>query len=204
MALLPGMVEALAHIVGPSHVRVIPGDSTGRTARPSESHQPDAIVYPGSTSELAQLMRGATECDVAVRTSDGTTLLDGDSGYIALSQKRLNRILEINRNQLTCRLQPEVPLEHLHRKLAAAGLALGSIPCTSDRRSTTASAVSALKAVTSTGTVVEASRVARGGHVDVVDLLMRISGTLCLLAELTVELTPASLCGDHRGRNETL
>lgn len=202
MALLPGIVEALVHIVGPRHVRFANG--AGRSLRSRESHSPDATVYPGSTCELAQLMRGATACGIAVHTTDGSTLLDGDSGHIVLSQKRLNRILEINPNQLTCRLQPEVPLDHLNRTLAAAGLAIAPVPSASDGLSSVANAVAALKAVTSSGAVVEANRVVHDDHANIVDLLMRAAGTFCLLAELTVELAPTSLCGNQPGRKEPL
>lgn len=192
MALHSGIVKALADIVGQHHVRLTPGDGAGlRAPLPEKPPCPDAIVYPGSTSELAELLRGASACDIAVHTSDGI-LLDGDSGHIVLSQKRFNRILDIDRYQLTCRLQPEVPLQYLNQTLAAAGLTIASVSCAAEPRSTVANAVGALTVVSSTGTVVGANRVAHDDHVDLVDLLMRMAGTSCVLTELTVALTPTS------------
>ena len=111
--------DALIKIAGAENVL------TGGGINPDYAHDelggvekmPEVLVRPGSTEEIAAVMKLAYEraIPVTVRGS-GTGLVGGAvpvKGGILLETKRLNKILELDRETLTVTVQPGVLLMEL-------------------------------------------------------------------------------------------
>lgn len=118
MPLAPGITAALSDIVGRRYV-VLAGD---QPTEPTPGMLVDAAVFPGTTDEVAQVMRGATACDVAVQTPAEIVLRDGDCGRITLDLSRVDKVLEIDTDGLVPRVQPEAAIALLYLEVEAAGL----------------------------------------------------------------------------------
>lgn len=193
MALSPAIASALTDIVGAHHVRLARAcahsSSCDRSGCPGEV--PDAIVYPGSTSELVEVLRGAVAADVRVRTASGSVLIDGHADHIGVGMTRLRRILEISRDRLVARVQPAVSEVALSGALAAAGLTVAAASCSrSPCIKFDEGCVVAVEAVSSRGALIRAVRNIGGNGPDTVDLVLRTAGTFCLPTEITLALAP--------------
>jgi FAD/FMN-containing dehydrogenase len=105
--------ERLAGAVGAPHVSV-----EGRRA----------TVRPGSTTEVADLLRVAREVSVTigVGASSGAT--------IALDLGRMCNVLEIDETSLLVTAQAGLAAEQLEAQIATRGLSLGPLPFTSAER----------------------------------------------------------------------
>lgn len=124
MPLAPGITAALSDIVGRRYV-VLAGD---QPTEPTPGMLVDAVVFPGTTDEVAQVMRGATACDVAVQTPEEIALRDGDCGRITLDLSRMDKILEVDTDHLVARVQPEAAIAHVYLEVEAAGLDVACLP----------------------------------------------------------------------------
>ena len=73
---------------------------TDEETDPSKFHTPEAVVAPGSTEEVAAIVKLANEANIPITVrSAGTSLSDGAiavCGGIILLMGRMNRILEVN------------------------------------------------------------------------------------------------------------
>ncbi|MGI6457250.1 MAG: FAD-binding oxidoreductase [bacterium] len=87
---------------------------------------PAVIVYPESTEEVARIMKWAYENDVKVVPRGSGTGLSGGSvpieGGIVLCMVRMNRILEIDEENLTVTVEPGVVTADLAAAVAQKGL----------------------------------------------------------------------------------
>lgn len=86
---------------------------------------PGAVVRPGSTAEVAAVMRLAAARGQPVVPVSGNTGLNGGTkaeGQLMLSLERLNRIREIRPTARVAVVEAGVILEHLHAAVAAEGL----------------------------------------------------------------------------------
>ena len=96
------VVDALAKIVGPEYVSNHPEERFIYSRDPGtmEPREPDLVVMPGSTGEVREIMRLASEKGVPVVPMGGGLVLSGLTrpleGGIVLDMKRMNRILEVN------------------------------------------------------------------------------------------------------------
>lgn len=195
MPLAPGITAALTDIVGPCHV--VP--SNNERGAGIDSHLgdvPDAIVYPGTTTEVAQVMRGAQACDLAVLTTEDVVLRDGDAGQIVLNLSRLDKVLELNPGELIARVQPEVRIEHLMSEIVSAGFDVARVP--REGPLTASDHVLEVEAVLLSGRVVRAVRQPFGDRYDAVDLVAGTSGLLCVITEVTIALLPALVSAGDR------
>ncbi len=87
--------------------------------------QPEAVVLPDSTEQVAAIMRLASRHGIPVTPRGAGTGMSGGSlpkGGIALSLTRMNRILEIDRRNLLAVVQPGVVTAHLQREAERLGL----------------------------------------------------------------------------------
>lgn len=191
MVLAPGITDALIDIVGLDHVRVDAAVSGPLGARPLV-RRPDAVVYPGDTTEVAHVVRGARACGLAVLTWGGATFVDGCAGRIVLNLSRLNKVAEIDPHALSARVQREAPLHDVKRELVAAGFAIACLPRRVAGRPSVTDHVLALEAVAPSGRVMRVRRTeSRTGH-DVVDLVTWTDGLMFVITELTLALTRRS------------
>lgn len=186
MTLAPGIFYALADIVGARHV-VLPCDGCAAVG----SVGLDAVVYPGSGGEVAQILRGAAACDFTVRLPDSTVLRQGSAGEIALVLTRLNEVVRVDPLTMVARVQPLVPRDRLSRVLSRARLQLaGAITTQGGGAGMVADCAVAVEAVTASGRIVRHTRKAVADRPDVIDLLLRMTGAPCVITEITLALSP--------------
>nr|WP_055504923.1 FAD-linked oxidase C-terminal domain-containing protein [Nonomuraea pusilla] len=210
------LAEALAGIVGPEHVSVEPGAlaAHARDATPLFDAMPQAVVHPGSAEEVAAILGYATAEGVpVVPRGAGSNLCAGTvplHGGIVLVLTRLNRILEVSRDELLARVQTGVPTAKLAAAAAEAGLLYAPDPgshtvstvggnvatCAGGLRGlkygVTRNYVLGLEAVLPTGEIIRT-----GGRLwkdvagyDLTRLLTGSEGTLAVITEATVALLP--------------
>lgn len=100
MTLASGIGAALSDIVGREHVHVAPNVTSRYGCRQfGLIHAvPDVVVFPGSTTEVAEVLRGAYACGIPVVQRLATRYLSGGmivlTGGIVLALDRMNRIIE--------------------------------------------------------------------------------------------------------------
>ena len=93
---------------------------------PLEPHPPEIVVKPANTAEVSAIMKLAYEETIPVVAQGGRTGLSGAShpvrGGIALSLERMNKILEIDEDNLTCTTEPAVLISEVHEATEKVGL----------------------------------------------------------------------------------
>lgn len=93
---------------------------------PLKPHPPEIVVKPGTSEEVSRIMKIANMCKVPVVAQGSRTGLSGGShpiyGGIALSLERMNRILEIDENNLMVTVEPGVIIDDLHKATEEKGL----------------------------------------------------------------------------------
>lgn len=186
MTLASGVVYALVDIVGARHV-VLACD--GCTTVGSDAL--DAVVFPGSGGEVAEILRGATACDIAVRLPGVGVVRPGSAGEIALALTRLDKV-RIDRPAMVARVQPLILAERLLRTLSQARLQLAAAITTQPRAADmVGDCAVAIETVTASGQIVRATRTSCGNRPDMLDLLPRIAGVSCVITEITLALLPS-------------
>ena len=97
---------------------------------------PDAVVRPGSATEVAQVLTLANTHGVPVYPRGAGTGLSGGSvptnGGIALDLAGMNQVLEIDTQNLTAVVQPGVVTERFQRQVEALGLFYPPDPASAD------------------------------------------------------------------------
>lgn len=88
--------------------------------------KPDVVVAPGCAKEVSQILKLANENVIPVTPRGGGTGLSGGSipvcGGITICDDRLNKILEIDRQNLLAVVQPGVVTAHINAKANKYGL----------------------------------------------------------------------------------
>ena len=190
-------------------------DTYGQDATPLFRGAPDVVVLPGSTTEVADVLRVAGELGVPViPRGAGTNLSAGtiaDRGGIMLTLTRMDRLLELDLENLVAVCQPGLTTASLGGAASEHGLLYPPDP---GSRSTStiggnvaenAGGLRGLKygvtrdyllgceAVLATGETIRAGGklVKEVAGYDVLRLLCGSEGTLAVLTELTMRLVPA-------------
>jgi len=203
--------------VGAEHVRADAGArrTYATDATPLFSALPDAVAFPGSTEEVAAVLRLADARGIpVVPRGAGTNLSAGvvpHRGGIVLSLTRMNRLLELDEASLVAVCEPGLTTAALGAAAAGAGLLYPPDPgsrttstiggnvaeCAGGLRGlkygVTRDYVLGVQAVLASGEVIRA-----GGRLvkdvagyDLVRLLCGSEGTLAVITEVTVRLVPA-------------
>jgi glycolate oxidase len=121
------LASRIAGVVGSAHVLTDPAElltyeadglTHGRT-------RPGLVVLPGSTAEVAEVLRLAHEARVPVVPRGAGTGLSGGArpveGCLVLALTRMHRILEIDLENGWARVEPGVPNLEVTRAVAGAG-----------------------------------------------------------------------------------
>lgn len=123
------VIEALRRIVGEKHVLThkvdlvtYSFDATADVPR----RIPDVVVMPADTEEIRGIVNLARRHGVPIYPRGAGTNLSGGAiplaGGIVLSFQRMNRILEVDPENLTATVQPGVVIQELNNAVAPHGL----------------------------------------------------------------------------------
>lgn len=210
--------EALERVL--SRLRPAFGDRlvTARAVREQHGHgeglrepmPPDAVVFAQSNEEVAAVVRACRDEDIPVIAFGTGTSLEGHVqalyGGICIDLMRMNRVLEVNSEDLDCCVQAGVTREQLNREIRSAGLffpidpgadaSLGGMAATrasgtnAVRYGTMRENVLGLTVVTAEGRIVHTGGRARKSSAgyDLTRLYIGSEGTLGIITELRLRL----------------
>jgi glycolate oxidase len=90
------------------------------------AHMPDVVVLPTTAEQVSQILKLANEKRIPVTPRGAGTNVSGGSipikGGIVLCTTRMNKILDINKTNLTATVEPGVILQDFNMALAKQGL----------------------------------------------------------------------------------
>jgi glycolate oxidase len=215
--MLPESVkQELADIVGPEYIR---DDEAARVthsydATPMLQALPDAVIYPSGTEEVSRIMKVLSRHKIpVVSRGSGTNLAGGTvpvAGGVVMVMHRMNRILEMDLENLTAVVQPGIITREFMAEVERHGLfyppdpssmaistiggniAEGSGGLRGLKYGTTKDYVIGLEAVLANGEIIRT-----GGKLmkdvagyDLTKLLVGSEGTLAIITEATLKLIP--------------
>lgn len=209
------IIKKLIQIVGQKHLTTAREDlicySYDATAL---EYLPEAVIFPGTRDEIAGIMKLATaEGFPVVPRGAGSGFVGGAlpvKGGLVLSLKRLDRILEIDKDNMTALVEPGVVTGHLQKEVEALGLfyppdpsslkfctlggnvAMGSGGPRAVKYGVTRDYVMKLEVVLPTGEVITTGTAAAKGVVgyDLARLMVGSEGTLGIVTKILLKLIP--------------
>ena len=123
-----GILGRLREIVGPENVSISAEDKDNYAHdEVAELHcEPEAVVSVTTTAEISEIMKLANEEFFPVTPRGAGQGLSGGAvpalGGVVLTLERMNRILEIDQDNLTATVEPGVITGELHREVESLGL----------------------------------------------------------------------------------
>ena len=126
--LKPETVSQLQKIVGKEAVFTSKEDLTTYSydATTTRTHMPDVVVLPTMTEQVSQILKLANENLIPVTPRGAGTNISGGSipirGGIVLCTTRMDKILDINKTNLTATVEPGVVLHDFNLALAKENL----------------------------------------------------------------------------------
>jgi glycolate oxidase len=123
----PSFIKELQSIVGDQYTLTDKESLAvyGYDSTPELESKPGVVLLPGSTDEAIRIMRLCHDTGVPVTPRGSGTNLSGGSlsgGGVILQTSRLNRLLEIDEENLTATVEPGLITSALHREVEARGL----------------------------------------------------------------------------------
>jgi len=120
-------LESLARIVGPENLITSRNKLEAYTTDGTKLvYTPDGVVFPNSTEETADILSLAAARGFPVIPRGAGTGMSGGSlpvnGGLVLSLEHMNRILEIDRENLVAKVEPGVITAHLQEAVEKVGL----------------------------------------------------------------------------------
>lgn len=212
------VIAALQEIVGAEFVKTdaetLERYKTDEEPDPHYHHLPEAVVWPGSTEEVAAIMRLANKFLVPVTPrSAGTSVSCGAipvCGGIVLLLERMDKIIEFNADAMYIRVEAGARTAEIQRLANDAGLLYAGDPCSAEscliggniatnaggnkavRYGTTRHQVYSVEVVTPTGEITELGvrlkKCSTGFCLD--QLIMGSEGTLGIITKATLKLLP--------------
>ncbi|MDH7568145.1 MAG: FAD-binding protein, partial [Armatimonadota bacterium] len=210
------ILSQLAAIVGQEHLLHHPRDLVAYSfdATPLHQARPDAVVFPTSTAQVQAILRLAVrEGFPVIPRGSGTNLAAAtvpNQGGVVLVLTRMNRVVEVDTENLTATVQPGVITAAFQAQVEALGLfyppdpgsmaistlggnvATGAGGLRGLKYGVTRDYVLGLEAVLPSGDVLRT-----GGKVmkdvagyDLTKLLVGSEGTLAVITEILLKLVP--------------
>lgn len=121
-------INDLKNIVGEQYTLTDPESLAvyGYDSTPELESRPGAVLLPGTPAEVARIMRLCHAAGVSVTPRGSGTNLSGGSlsanTGVVLQTSRLNRIIEVDEENLTATVEPGVITSALHREVESRGL----------------------------------------------------------------------------------
>jgi FAD/FMN-containing dehydrogenase len=125
----PELIESLRHIVGAPHV-LTEGDLTAwvQDWRRRETGQALAVVRPGSTAEVAAVVKACAAARVSMVPQGGNTGMvvgstpDASGTQVVLSLTRMNKVRTLDAGNLTVTVEAGCVLQNLQEACEKAGI----------------------------------------------------------------------------------
>lgn len=207
------MLAALKARFGPRYsTATAVREQHGRGESVYDAAPPEAVVFCESTEEVAFVVSQAAEHDVPVIPFGVGSSLEGHllavQGGVSIDLSRMNRIVQVNAEDLTVTVEAGVTREQLNREIRDTGLffpidpganaTIGGMSATrasgtnAVRYGTMKENVLALTVVTADGTVMRTGTRARKSSAgyDLTRLFVGSEGTLGVMTEITLKLYP--------------
>ena len=122
------LISQLQKIVGPEAVLTSKEDLNAYSydGTATWTHMPDVVVLPTTTEQVSQILKLANENQIPVTPRGAGTNVSGGSipikGGIVLCTTKMNKILDINKTNLTAIVEPGVVLQDFNMALAKQSL----------------------------------------------------------------------------------
>jgi len=184
------------------------------TALGDKLYLPDIVVLPSNKEQVSEVLKLADKFSMPVIARGAGTNLAGScipvNGGIVMHLSKMNQILEIDKNNLLCRVQPGVVVEKLQQEVEEAGLYFppdpsnmkvstvgGSIAQSSGgprcfKYGTTKDYILGLEVVLADGTIIKTGgkTVKNVTGYNLTQLFIGSEGTLGIVTEATLKLIP--------------
>ena len=188
--------------------------SRDQVAEKKYSHPPEIVVMPGSPEEIRQIMKMANRERIPVTPRGAGSGLSGGAvplyGGIVLSVKRMNKICEIDPDNMMTVVEPGVVTNQLDQRLEEYGLFFAGYPMSDEfcfiggnvaenagggravKYGVTGRYITGLEMVTPTGELVQlgGKRVKDVTGYDLVKLMIGSEGTLGVFTKIWIKLLP--------------
>lgn len=218
-AVTPAIAEELRQVVGESHVlysdpATMQDYAHDEVAGEEHAHMPEAVVKPRSAEEISQILKLANRERVPVTPRGAGSGLSCGAvpvhGGIVLSVERMNRILEIDRENMVAVVEPGVVTNDVNDAIEEYGLFYAGYPMSVElcfvggnvaenagggraiKYGVTGRYVLGLEVVLPTGEIVELGgrRVKDVTGYDLIHLMVGSEGTLGVFTKITLRLLP--------------
>ncbi len=216
MAIDEKHIEYLRSIVGDDNIYTDKAHKRAYSYDATRTHyEPDAVVFPRNEEDISKILKYCNEHRIIIvprGAGSGFTggALPVNGGIVLTMEKHLNKILEIDLENMIAIVQPGVVNKDLQRKAEEAGLFYPPDPASEEystiggnvsenaggmraaKYGITKDFVMALRAVLPNGDIIRAGKktIKDVAGYNIAGILTASEGTLAVITEITVKLLP--------------